>query len=171
MTTKSETILSIHTDIDIILARTKGERLAQSVGLKNAQVADVAIAISELTSNMLKHKVTEGKIIIREIKDEGKKGIEIISSDQGPGIADTDHALMDGYSTAGSLGIGLPAVNRLVDEFEIRYNIVEGTLVTTRKWVTPELPFISVPELDLSVFSRPFPGQRFNGDAYFIKKV
>ena len=170
MTTESETILSVRTDADIILARTKGEKLARSIGLENAQVADVAAAISELASNLVKHRVTAGKIIIREIKGEVNKGIEVISSDRGPGIADTDRAMRDGYSTAGSLGIGLPAVNRLMDEFEIRSNIARGTLITTRKWAKPEMRYMQVPELDLSVFSRPFPGERFNGDAYFIKR-
>lgn len=138
--------------------------------MEKAQVADVAIAISELASNLVKHRVAEGKIIIREIRAEGKKGIEVISSDLGPGIDDIDQAMSDGYSTAGSLGIGLPAVNRLMDEFQIRSNIGEGTLVTTRKWIKPEMPYIPVPELELSVFSRPFPGERYNGDAYFVKR-
>jgi len=170
MTVESEAILSIHSDADIVLARTKGEKLARSIGMEKAQAADVAIAISELASNLVKHKVREGKIIIREIRAGENKGIEVVSSDLGPGIADIDQAMTDGYSTAASLGIGLPAVNRLMDEFQIRSNIGEGTLVTTRKWVKPEMPYIPVSELDLSVFSRPLPGQRYNGDAYFVKR-
>lgn len=170
MTMESEDILSICSDADIVLARSKGEKLARSIGMDKVQVADVAIAISELASNLVKHQVAEGKIIIREINREGNKGIEIISSDLGPGIADTEQAMADGYSTAGSLGIGLSAVNRLMDEFEIRSNIAEGTLVATRKWAKPEFPYMQAPELDLSVFSRPLPGQKYNGDAYFIKK-
>lgn len=170
MTADSETILSICSDVDVVLARTKGERLARSIGMEKAQVADVAIAISELASNLVKHRVTEGKIIIREIRGDGNKGIEVISSDLGPGIVDIDLAMTDGYSTAGSLGIGLPAVNRLMDEFQIRSHIGEGSLITTHKWVKPEMPYMPVPELDLSVFSRPLPGQRYNGDAYFVKR-
>jgi len=170
MATESETILSIGSDADIVLARTKGEKLARSIGMEKAQVSDVAIAISELASNLVKHRVTDGKIIIREIRADEKKGIEVVSSDRGPGIADIDQAMNDGYSTTGSLGIGLPAVNRLMDEFQIRSNIGEGTLVTTRKWVKPEMPYIPVPELEFSVFSRPVPGQRYNGDAYFVKR-
>jgi len=138
--------------------------------MEKAQVADVAIAISELASNLVKHRVAEGKITIREIDSEGKRGIEVVSSDKGPGIADIAQAMTDSYSTAGSLGIGLPAVNRLMDDFAIRANIDEGTLVTTRKWVKPEMPYTPVPELDLSVFSRPIPGQKYNGDAYFVKR-
>jgi len=170
MTAESEAILSIHSDADVVLARTKGEKLARGIGMEKAQVADVAIAISELASNLVKHRVAEGKITIREIDSERKRGIEVVSSDKGPGIADIDQAMTDGYSTIASLGIGLPAVNRLMDEFQIRSNIGEGTLVTARKWVKPESPYMLVPELDLSVFSRPVPGQRYNGDAYFVKR-
>ena len=170
MAMESETILSIGSDADVVLARARGGKLARNIGMGKVQVADVAIAISELASNIVKHRVIEGKIIIREIGDEGRKGIEVISSDRGPGIADIDQAMTDGYSTAGSLGIGLSAVNRLMDEFEVKSNEIEGTLITTRKWVKPELPYISVPDLDLSVFSRPLPGQRYNGDAYFVKR-
>jgi len=168
--TESETILPVRSDVDVVLARARGERLAQSIGMEKAQVADVAIAISELASNLVKHRVTEGKIIIREIRREGNKGIEVISSDLGPGITEIDIAMADGYSSAGSLGIGLPAVNRLMDEFQITSNVAEGTLVTTRKWVNAKLPYTAMPELELSVFSRPFPGQRYNGDAYFVKR-
>jgi anti-sigma regulatory factor (Ser/Thr protein kinase)/serine/threonine protein phosphatase PrpC len=170
MIEKSETILSICRDADIILARAKGEELALTIGMDKDQVTDIAIAISELASNLIKHRVIEGKIIIREIGREGRKGIEVISSDLGPGIADVGKAMTDGYSTAASLGIGLPAVNRLMDEFEIRSNIGEGTLVTTRKWEKPESSYMSVQGLELSVFSRPLPGQRYNGDSYFIKR-
>jgi len=170
MTAESETTLLFRSDADIVLARTKGEKLARSIGMGKAQVADVAIAISELASNLVKHKVREGKITIREIRAGEKKGIEVVSSDLGPGIDNIDQAMTDSYSTAASLGIGLPAVNRLMDEFQIRSNIGEGTLVTTRKWVKPEMPYILVPELDLSVFSRPIPGQKYNGDAYFVKR-
>jgi len=170
MTTESEIIISISSKADIILARAKWEKVARSIGMEKTQVADVATAISELASNLIKHRVTEGKIIIREIYGEEKKGIEVVSSDLGPGIADVEQAMADGYSTAGSLGIGLPAVNRLMDEFEIRSNTGEGTLITTRKLVKPEMNYIPVPELELSVFSRPLPGQRYNGDAYFVKR-
>jgi len=170
MSADSETILSIRSNADIVLAGAHGERLARSIGMEKVPAADVVVVISELASNLVKYRVAEGKIIIREISREKNKGIEVISSDLGPGIPDTDLAMTDGYSTAGSLGIGLPAVNRLMDEFEIRSNITEGTLVTTRKWLKPKLPHMPAPGFELSVFSRPFPGQRYNGDAYFIKR-
>ena len=167
---KSETILSICGDADIILIRAKGEKLVRDIGMDKTQVAEVAIAISELASNLLKHKAVEGKIIIHELNKEENKGIEIISSDLGPGIPDVKVAITDGYSTADSLGIGLAAVNRLMDEFEIRSNVAEGTLITARKWVKSRLSYIKIPELKLSVFSRPFLGEKYNGDAYFVKR-
>jgi serine/threonine-protein kinase RsbT len=63
-----------------------------------------------------------------------RTGIEVVSQDAGPGIADIARALEDGYSTGGGLGDGLPAVRRLMDEFDIRSG-PEGTRIVTRKWV------------------------------------
>lgn len=170
MMMKSETILSIGKEADVILARREGERLAESIGMKKSQVTDVAIAISELASNLVKHRTSQGRIIIREIEKDGRKGVEIVSSDLGPGIADVEAAMTDGYSAVGSLGIGLSAVNRLMDEFEIRSDIKGRTLITTRKWAKFQLPCRPGSELEWSVFSRPLPGQRHNGDAYFVKR-
>jgi len=167
---ESEIVLSIHNYADIVLARAKGEKLARKIGLEKVQVGDVVIVISELSSNLLKNKVKDGKIIIREVYGDKNKGIEIISSDLNPGIADIGQSIENGYSTKGSLGIGLSAVNRLMDEFEIKSNLGEGTLITTRKWKKDELTYMPVTDFELSVFSRPIAGQRFNGDAYFVKR-
>jgi serine/threonine-protein kinase RsbT len=64
----------------------------------------------------------------------GKTGLLIIASDEGPGIADISLALQDGYSTSRSLGLGLPGVRRLMDEFSIDSEVGKGTTVTLKKW-------------------------------------
>jgi serine/threonine-protein kinase RsbT len=61
-------------------------------------------------------------------------GIQVVASDAGPGIADIRQALRDGFSTSGSLGLGLPGVRRLMDEFEISSQPGKGTTVTVKKW-------------------------------------
>jgi len=165
-----KTILPIRSQADIVMAAAKAEALARGIGLSKVQTAEVAIVVSELASNLVKHRVMRGEIIIRALSREGSKGLEVISSDLGPGMADIEQAMADTYSTAGSLGIGLPAVNRLMDEFELKSNMPGGTLVITRKWANPEALYKPVAELELSVFSRPLPGQSYNGDAYFIKR-
>jgi serine/threonine-protein kinase RsbT len=62
------------------------------------------------------------------------EGLLIVASDEGPGIADIPLALRDGFSTSGSLGIGLPGVRRLMDEFDITSQPGVGTIVTVTKW-------------------------------------
>src|SRR5258708_33163757 len=68
------------------------------------------------------------------IHDSSRQRILIIASDSGPGIRDIRQAMRDGFSTSGSLGLGLPGVRRLVDEFEIASELGRGTIVTVKKW-------------------------------------
>ena len=170
MLTESEDRFLIRRDADVILARGKAEKVASGIGLDKTAVAEVAIAVTELATNLIKHRAVDGELIVRRVSMEQQQGIELMSSDTGPGIADIDQALMDGYSTRGSLGGGLPAINRLMDEFEIRSNKGEGTCVTARKWVQEKSPQSPFPRFRLSVLSRPFPGLKHNGDAYFVKR-
>jgi serine/threonine-protein kinase RsbT len=68
------------------------------------------------------------------VERSGRRGIEIVGRDAGPGIADVAQALQDGYSTSGSLGLGLPGARRLMDEFDLDSELGRGTTVTMRKW-------------------------------------
>ena len=63
------------------------------------------------------------------------KGLAVVARDEGPGIADVARALEDGFSTSGRLGLGLPGVRRLMDEFHIQSRTGEGTTVTVKKWI------------------------------------
>jgi serine/threonine-protein kinase RsbT len=78
----------------------------------------------------------EGEIVVRLVRSTEKRGIIVIARDKGPGIADVRLTLQDGYSTSRSLGLGLPGVRRLMDEFEIESEIGLGTIVTIKKWTT-----------------------------------
>ena len=72
---------------------------------------------------------------LRVIRDSGgREGIEVVASDDGPGIADIERALQDGYTTGGGLGLGLPGARRLVDEFDIQSEPSQGTTVTLVMW-------------------------------------
>jgi serine/threonine-protein kinase RsbT len=68
------------------------------------------------------------------ICDSRREGLLIVASDEGPGISDIPRALRDGFSTSGSLGIGLPGVRRLMDEFAIESKPGCGTTITVTKW-------------------------------------
>ncbi len=128
-----EVRVAIDRDVDIVSARQKGRELASQCGLPSTDLAVVATAISELARNIVRYAV-RGEIILRLVDDHGKRGIEVVADDDGPGIPDVALAMQDGYSTSGSLGLGLPGVRRLMDEFEITSDFGKGTTVTVRKW-------------------------------------
>lgn len=96
-------------------------------------MAVVATAISELARNIVRYAV-RGEITLRLVQNNGKKGIEVVASDDGPGIPDVGLAMQDGYSTSGGLGLGLPGTRRLMDDFEITSDFGKGTVVTVRRW-------------------------------------
>jgi serine/threonine-protein kinase RsbT len=92
----------------------------------------IATAISELARNIVTY-AKKGEIRLKVINGS-RRGIQVIAHDEGPGIADVEQALRDGFSTSGSLGMGLPGVRRLVDEFHIVSEQNHGTTVTVSKW-------------------------------------
>lgn len=114
--------------IDTIIAFT------EQLGFRKTQRFKTATATSELARNILRY-ATEGIITISKLSENGKTGIEIVAEDKGPGIEDVELAMQDGYSTSGSLGLGLPGSKRMMDEFEIKTILGEGTKVTIRKWL------------------------------------
>ena len=126
--------VQVTTDRDIVLARERGRELATHVGFGTTDQAIIATAISELARNILQYARC-GEILVGSIEDTTKRGIMVVASDQGPGIASIDEAMQDGYSTSGGLGIGLPGVRRLVDDFVIKSRTGVGTTVTVRKWI------------------------------------
>ena len=128
-----EVRVSIDCDADIVLARQKGRQLASQCGFPSTDLAVVATAISELARNIVRYAV-RGEVILRLVDDNGKRGIEVVAADDGPGIPDIGLAMQDGYSTSGGLGLGLPGTRRLMDEFEITSDFSKGTTVTVRRW-------------------------------------
>jgi serine/threonine-protein kinase RsbT len=125
--------VAIDSDQDIVLARQRGRTLAAELGFSAVDGTLIATAISELARNIVAY-AKKGEIRLRVIHGSGRRGIEVVASDQGPGIADIRQALRDGFSTSGSLGLGLPGVRRLMDEFEVVSQPGQGTSVTVKKW-------------------------------------
>jgi serine/threonine-protein kinase RsbT len=123
----------IHTDQDIVLARQKGRALAMEFGFSAGDATIIATAISELARNIVSY-ARKGEITLAKITSGNGKGLSIIATDDGPGIPDIRQALRDGFSTSGSLGMGLPGVRRLMDEFEISSQPGLGTTVRVKKW-------------------------------------
>ena len=106
---------------------------ARQAGMDETPSRMIATAVSELARNILKY-AGSGEIRLRRVKNRGDHGIEIEAIDQGPGIADCEAAMCDHFSSGGTLGLGLPGVRRLMDEFSLESAPGEGTRVTARKW-------------------------------------
>jgi serine/threonine-protein kinase RsbT len=125
--------VAINSDQDIVTARQRGRALAIELGFSTGDATLIATSISELARNIVSY-ARKGEIIFEVVHGSSKLGISITASDRGPGIWDIRQAMKDGFSTSGSLGLGLPGVRRLMDEFEISSEPGRGTIVTVKKW-------------------------------------
>lgn len=136
MSGSSETVaeVPIATDEDVIVARQRVRSVAQQLGFSTLDQTRIVTAASELGRNIVVHAHGGGMTVIR-LEEEGKRGIEVVFSDAGPGITDIEQAMTEGYSTAGSMGLGLRGASRLVDDFHIDSSREAGTKVTIRKWL------------------------------------
>lgn len=123
----------IETDADLVDARQIGRGIAERAGLTGADLTIVATVISELARNILRY-AGRGHIDVHPHARGRRTGVTVVATDQGPGIVDVDVALQDGFSSSGSLGLGLPGVRRLVEEFEITSSPGQGTTVRVVKW-------------------------------------
>ena len=128
-----ETCIPIQADGDIVGARQNGRGLAAQLGFSPSDLTLIATAISELARNILLY-AKRGEIILKLVEQGETRGIIVTAHDKGPGIPDISRALEAGFSTSRSLGLGLPGVRRLMDEFEIVSNGGLGTTVTVKKW-------------------------------------
>ncbi len=109
-------------------------RIARSLGFDDHLRQMVATCVSELGHNIRKYART-GLINIKPVRDKHRAGIEVTARDRGPGIADLEQALSDRFSSGGTLGLGLPGVKRMMDEFEVDTTPGKGTTITVRKWL------------------------------------
>ena len=125
--------VAINSDQDIVSARQKGRMMASELGFSPGDATLIATAISELARNIVSY-ARKGQITLKMVNSLNRQGILVVAADDGPGIADIRQALRDGFSTSGSLGLGLPGVRRLMDEFEINSEPGRGTIVTVKKW-------------------------------------
>jgi len=107
--------------------------MAAELGFSTGDATLIAAAISELARNIISY-ARNGEITLKMVNGLNRQGISVIATDDGPGIPDIRQALRDGFSTSGSLGLGLPGVRRLMDEFEITSQPGRGTIVAVKKW-------------------------------------
>jgi serine/threonine-protein kinase RsbT len=129
-----EARVTVASDTDIVTARQRGRMLASQLGFTSGDATIVATAISELARNIVLY-AKKGEVIVVPVELKDNRGLIITARDEGEGIADIRQAMQDGYSTSGRLGVGLPGVKRLMDEFEIVSEAGKGTTVIVKKWM------------------------------------
>ncbi|MEA2291022.1 MAG: serine/threonine-protein kinase RsbT [Solirubrobacteraceae bacterium] len=136
---EAESRIAIESDADVVTARQRARELAADLELSSTDQTLLATAISEVARNIT-HYATgrRGEVTVSLVsEDDGRRGIRVVARDDGPGIADIERAMQDGYTTGGGLGLGLPGARRLVDDFSIDSAPGRGTTVTLVKWSRP----------------------------------
>ena len=118
---------------DVVPFRNRVKEYAVRIGMSLVNQTKLITTASELVRNMLKY-ANGGDTLIEVISKGRENGIRLTFSDKGPGIKDIPLAMKDGCSTGKSLGLGLPGTKRLVNEFDIKSILGEGTTVTIIKW-------------------------------------
>jgi len=120
--------VAILADTDVVAVRRQARNLGEQLGFSLSDRTLLATAVSELARNIVQYART-GNVELMPFNHVDRVGVSIVAEDEGPGIADLTLALQDGYSTSGSLGLGLPGVKRLMDDFEIVSAPGEGTRI------------------------------------------
>lgn len=129
----NEVHVPIERETDIVRARQIGRELSVEAGFSGTDLTLIATAISEIARNIVVY-AGYGDMALRVEQKDGRRGIVVVATDNGPGIPDISRAMQDGFSTGGSLGLGLPGARRLMDELEVTAEVGKGTTVTMAKW-------------------------------------
>ena len=129
----ADRLARLRTDEDVVYLRKHVRERAVGIGLSLVDQTKLITAASELARNTIKYG-GGGMVFLDKLADGLRQGVGIVFIDAGPGIADLDMALRDGYTTGGGLGLGLGGSKRLVDEFEIDTRFGEGTAIAVVKW-------------------------------------
>jgi serine/threonine-protein kinase RsbT len=133
MSDRGEVVVPIRADVDVVVARQKIRGLVSDLRFSGSELTLIATAISEVARNIVSY-AGNGEIVMRVIQRGQRRGITVVARDRGPGIADIERAMKDGFSTSRGLGLGLPGSKRLMDEFELVSEVGKGTEITMTKW-------------------------------------
>jgi anti-sigma regulatory factor (Ser/Thr protein kinase) len=147
-------------------ARRAGTGLADQLAFDEADIGTIALIVTEAATNLAKH-ATGGEILLYALQSGDVGGIQVLALDKGPGIANAAQALRDGYSTTGSPGTGLGAMQRLATLFDIHSVPGAGTVLLARLWSKP-LSNSRPPPLEIGALSLPKPGEVVCGDRWAV---
>ena len=125
--------VNLSADNDVLSARLAAREMAQRLGVSAVDATLIVTAVSELARNILTY-AGNGRIGLR-FENGSRRCLTVEASDDGPGIPDIERAMQDGFSTSGALGLGLPGVRRLMDEFEIQSAPGRGTRIRASKFI------------------------------------
>lgn len=134
MTSVAQGEVPIQDESHIVTVRTTVREAASRMGFGVTDITRIVTAASELARNVFRYAGV-GVMRWRALDDGGANGIELVFVDHGPGIADIELALREGFSSARGMGMGLPGSRRLMDDFDIQSTVGQGTTVTVRKWL------------------------------------
>jgi serine/threonine-protein kinase RsbT len=129
---KPETV-PIQNSSDVVLARQKVRQWALEMKFTLVDQTKLVTAASELARNALEHG-KGGHMVIEKVTNSVKDGLKLVFEDRGPGIADIETALRDGFTSGGGMGLGLGGSKRLVNDFEIESELGKGTRITVVRW-------------------------------------
>ena len=148
-------------------ARRLACSLAMSLGFDESDTGRVALIVTELGTNLVKHTENQGGELLLQcvLNQDQTQGLEIIGLDQGPGISNISLSMRDGHSTAGSPGQGLGAIDRLSTYFEIFSRIKQGTAILSRVF-KKGLQGIEATFLNIGGVCLPFHGEKLSGDLW-----
>jgi serine/threonine-protein kinase RsbT len=127
-------VVDVNNSDDIVTARQAGHELARQLGFSLTDVTMIATAISEIARNITSY-AGRGEVRVGLQFRDGRQALVVRAEDDGPGIADVERALEDGYSTSRGLGLGLPGARRLMDKLIVESAPGKGTVVEMWKWI------------------------------------
>lgn len=134
MASEPAQVVAVRSMADIPEARRMGREQAMGAGFNDTEVTLIVAAISEVVRNIVEY-AHGGEVRIKRIQRDGRQGLEIIASDEGPGIRDVHAALQGGFTMGAGGAMGLSRARWLMDAFEIRSKPGRGTVVAMVKWL------------------------------------
>ena len=131
-TTRRES-LSVTANDAVVLVRQSVREFAVETRLSLVDQTKLVTAASELARNMVVYG-GGGTVVLEQIEDNGRAGVRITFEDQGPGIANVEEAMRDGFTSGSGLGLGLGGSKRLVHDFNLRTEVGRGTTIVITRW-------------------------------------
>lgn len=134
------------------------------MGFGDTAAGQLAIIVTELANNLHRH-ARSGELVFQPLHADDRLGVEILSIDRGPGLANVAQAMKDGYSTGGTSGTGLGAVRRLAHEFDLFSEPEKGTVLMARLWPTGKP---AAARVQVTAVCLPLAGEEACGDAWAV---